>query len=391
MPHFGVLLALVVAASALNAQQGPTARLVKEIVIDDASLPDGFTRVGTVVVGPGGRLYVEQPMDNVVRVFDSAGKYLKAIGTKGQGPGETESLGGIGFVGDTLWTYDWRAGRFAFFSAEGAYQSTLSPPRSVDSTIPSRPVSLAASTPLAGGALYFAGVSYTSRPDQALMPPTARLIGTREGRILDTLAMSDSLGRGSFGFASGSRQTFTVDPFIGGMVDKSPLVSVGGRGTWFAVARRADCATQERYLVARISLKRDTLWRATIECPRVAVPRNFVDSVVAVNRDRAVKMLSITASYAEQQIRPKVGDVKAFTPARALTVGGDGSIWIRPMRPATDSAETWIRADMVAGAPGAFTLPHRAQLKYVADATHVWVMLLDEDDLPSLVRYRLSQ
>jgi hypothetical protein len=391
MHRFRVLLTLVAAASIANAQRGPTARLVKEIVIDNASLPDGFTPVGAVVVGPGGRLYVEQSMDNVVRLFDSAGKYLKAIGAKGQGPGETENLGGIGFVGDTLWTYDWGTRRFAFFSATGTYQSTLIPPRIVDSAVKSHPVSIGATTPLAGGNLYFAGASYASNLDLALMPPIARLIGTRDGRILDTIAMSDSLGRGSFGYASGSRQTFTNDPFFSGMVDKSPLVTVGGRGAWFVVARRADCATQTRYLVARISFKRDTLWRATIECPRVAVPRNFVDSVVAVNRDRAVKMLPITASYAEQQIRPKIGDVKAFTPARALMVGGDGSTWVRPMRAVTDSAETWIRADARASAPEEFTLPPKARLKYIADATHIWVMLLDEDDLPSLVRYRRSQ
>lgn len=164
-------------------------------------------------------------------------------------------------------------------------------------------------------------------------------------------------------------------------------------GTSFVVALRSECARQPRYRVARLSLALDTLWRGTVECPRVAVPAGFIDSVVVVNRNRALSSppgKQITASYAETQIRPKLGVVTAFTPARAMMVGNDGSIWIRPMRAVADSLEYWVRADPKAGSPGDFELPPRARLVYVADASRIWVMQLDADDLPTLTRYRIA-
>jgi hypothetical protein len=99
--------------------------------------------------------------------------------------------------------------------------------------------------------------------------------------------------------------------------------------------------------------------RLTVECPRVPVPSGFVDSVVVVNRNRA-------------------------------TVGGDGSIWIRPMRAIGDSLEYWVRADPKAGTPGDFELPPRARLMSVVDGSRIWVMQMDADDLPSLTRYRIA-
>jgi hypothetical protein len=372
-----------------HAQRGPTTRLVRELAIGDEALPKGFTSIGSVLVGPGGRIYVEQSQDNVIRLFDSTGKYVKDIGGKGSGPGETEFLYGIGFVGDTLWSCDLRAGRFAFFSADGGYQSTLSPPKIIDSAVKRNAISASASTPLSGGYLYYGAVSYASRMGPELMRPVARVVGTRDGRVVDTVAFTDSLGRGSFGYANGSRQTFTSDGAFGSMVDKSPYIAVGGEGAWFAVVLRADCATRPRYTVARVSLRGDTLWRARLECPHVTIPRNFVDSVVAVNRERAIKIVQVTASYAEEQIRPKLGDVKAFTPVRSVQVGNDGSIWIRPLLSVADTVEVWMRADAKSGAPEQFTLPYKSQLKRIVDGTHIWVSQLDENDLPTLVRYRV--
>jgi hypothetical protein len=86
-------VALLVLASAAEAQRAGNARLVREVVINDDAVPDGFTTVGTVVVGPGKRVYVAQPKDNVVHMFDSTGRFVRSIGAKGAGPGETQYLG----------------------------------------------------------------------------------------------------------------------------------------------------------------------------------------------------------------------------------------------------------------------------------------------------------
>jgi hypothetical protein len=388
MKLISAALAVLALASVAEAQRGGTARLVREVVISDDAVPDGFTAVGTVVVGPGKRVYVAQARDNVVRMFDSTGKFVRTVGAKGQGPGETENLGSIGFIGDTLWTHDWRAQRFAFFMFDGTYNSTLAPPGVVDTAIRGRPIRIAASQPLADGSVYYGQVSLPG--PGPLMPPAALRIGTRDGRMGRVVTHTDSLIRGRFRVISGDRQTSTIDPHFGQMVDKSPLVAVGEGGAWFAIVRRDECTATQQITVLRTSIRGDTSWRTRIECPRVSVPRGFVDSIVATHRDRFVKSHQLTAAEAERQIRPAFGDVTSFTPVRAILTGSDQSIWIRPTKALGDSLETWVRANAQPNQPAQFTLPPRAQLKAIIDATHIWVMELDSDDLPTLVRYRLA-
>ena len=384
-----VLVTAVFVASVASAQRGTNARLVREAVIDDKALPDGFTAFGVVAVGPGKRVYVGQPRDNVIRVFDSTGKFVRSIGAKGDGPGETQTLGGHGFIGDTLWTHDWQAQRFAFFQPDGSYMSTLSPQGMIDSSIKGRPIRILASNPLIDGSLYYGMFTFSSRGD--VMPPLANRIVTRDGRAVRVVGHTDSLGRGHFRIVAGDRQVSSSDPFFGQMTATNPIVAVGGGGRWFAVVRRDECATTQRFTVARTSLAGDTLWRTQIDCPKVAVPRGFVDSVVAANRDRMMtRNMPATASEIEQQIRPKFSGISSFTPVLQVEIGADESIWLRPMKSLGDSLQTWVRADAKPNQPAQFTLPPRAQLKAVIDATHVWVQQLNEDDLPSLVRYRLT-
>lgn len=200
MKRAAALLALALLSSFAGAQRGPLTRLIKEITINDESVAGGLTTIGSVVVGPGGSVYVAQPRDNVVLMFDSAGKFARKIGGRGQGPGETEGLSTIGFVGDTLWTYDFRGRRFAFFSPDGAYRSTLNAARIIDSSLKAHPMMIQAAAPLANGNLYYGGASYASHAKPILLPPHPLLIATREARVLDTVAFSDSMGRGSFGY-----------------------------------------------------------------------------------------------------------------------------------------------------------------------------------------------
>lgn len=383
-----VLLGVSLFASDVAAQRG-SARLVREIAITDDAMPKGFTRVGGVLVGPQKQIFVEQPQDNAVQMFDSTGKFVRSIGGKGQGPGETELLNGIGFVGDSLWTFDVRARRFAFFSQDGTYRSTLTVPAIIDTTVRSAGVRVFASTPLANGDLYYGAVSYASQMEGVLLPPVAQVVGTRDGKRVRVVAMTDSLGRGAYGIRSGTRETHTQDPMFGSLVNLSTLVTVGGGGSWFAIARREECGRRPRYTVARTSLSGDTLWKATVECPRVTVPTGFIDSIVAVNRDRVLARMQVPVSYAEAQIRGNLR-MSGFTPARGLQVGHDGSIWVRPFTTPGDSIETWIRADQKTGTPNQFTLPARSQLKVILDADHIWVLQLDDDDVPTLVRYRLQ-
>lgn len=65
-------------------------RLVPELIIDANSLPKDVLFVGLTAVSSDskGNVYVLDFSDNNIKKFISAGKFVKVIGRKGQGPGE---------------------------------------------------------------------------------------------------------------------------------------------------------------------------------------------------------------------------------------------------------------------------------------------------------------
>lgn len=386
---FAALVAVAaVWAPAAHAQGAGAPRLVKELEIADA--PGGLTAIGPVLVSRAGDVYVTQAQDNVVLQFDSTGRFVRKIGRKGQGPGETEHLSNVGFVGDTLWTYDWMTGRFSLFSPSGAFYSAFRPPAIVDSTNAKRRTSTGANDLLANGAVYYASHSFASYIEFDLLGPLTEFVATRDGARIATVAAETNVGRTSFGFAVGNGQAFSGDGALGSMIDVNPRVAVGAGGAWLAVAEQSQCGARPRYMVSRLSPRGDTLWHATVACPNVPVPCGFLDSVVAFDRDKAVKIWKIAPSYAESQVRGKIGEVKEFAVLRELKAGRDGSIWIRPFA-ISPEPQVWVRADARAGAPESFTLPPRTSLKLIVDSSHIWAVVSDADDVQTLVRYRIER
>ena len=79
---------------------------------------------GAVRLGDG-RIVVANAGTSELRVFDSTGKYLYAIGRKGQGPGEFVSLGMVWRLpGDTLVAMDYQLRRFSVFVPSGEFVSS---------------------------------------------------------------------------------------------------------------------------------------------------------------------------------------------------------------------------------------------------------------------------
>jgi hypothetical protein len=83
--------------------------------------PGGFT------VDAKGTVYIEDASDMAIKVFDDAGKFLRPIGRRGQGPGEFTSLGFMFPLPDgRLLVTDELARRTSFFGPEGQFLSSFS-------------------------------------------------------------------------------------------------------------------------------------------------------------------------------------------------------------------------------------------------------------------------
>ncbi len=79
-------------------------------------------RVSGATLLPNKQIAVGLARDAQVRVFDSAGRFVRAIGRKGNGPGEFSQITGVGrFSGDTLLLTDGSRLRVAMVSSVGEF------------------------------------------------------------------------------------------------------------------------------------------------------------------------------------------------------------------------------------------------------------------------------
>ena len=105
--------------------EGREWRLVEELRIGsmDAVGPELFGQLRSIDVDDAGRIYVLEAHAQEVRVFDRDGRHVRSIGRKGGGPGEfaEPALAEIGPHGD-LWVVDPDNNRVSVFDSSGAYR-----------------------------------------------------------------------------------------------------------------------------------------------------------------------------------------------------------------------------------------------------------------------------
>src|SRR5512140_3947795 len=78
-------------------------------------------RVRGIVELPGGGIALANAGSSEVRLYDATGRFLRALGREGEGPGEFTSLRNLVLRGDTLYAYDRVAGLLTRFLLSGAY------------------------------------------------------------------------------------------------------------------------------------------------------------------------------------------------------------------------------------------------------------------------------
>ena len=84
-------------------------RVVEELRIGsaDGEGPASFSRIADIAVDPRGRIYVLEGDAQQIRVFDSAGAFVRAVGRKGHGPDEFDQAIGMRWnPSGRLWVVD---------------------------------------------------------------------------------------------------------------------------------------------------------------------------------------------------------------------------------------------------------------------------------------------
>lgn len=102
-------------------------RLVEDLRIGAAEgrRPDVFGSVPDLTVDDAGRIWVIDGHGAILRVFDSAGRFVRSVGREGEGPGEFRSPRHIVQGPDGhVWVSDFTTGRFLRFDTAGRHVGT---------------------------------------------------------------------------------------------------------------------------------------------------------------------------------------------------------------------------------------------------------------------------
>lgn len=378
-----VLFLLSVAPSQRAAQaQVPLWRVAPEFRAGTGDGPGALSAVSDLTVGRDGNIFVSQPQESVVKVYDARGRYVRSIGREGSGPGEFERPSSLGWRGDTLWVADPPQTRISLFAPSGGFVRAISFSRAAPLTDgrPHIPGFLLADGSVLG---FWQAPLFLVAGSRPLNIPMVRF--TARGEPIALLARRED--RNEFGvMTQGTSRTYFPQPFT-----DSPLTAVAPDGSALVIVRRnaaphgdsAVFSVQRIHYSGRVSLSRNYQYRP-LRLSRDAVARAVDEQAggLAETRIRTPEAAVVRRELRENLYRPRF-----LPPVTRLVLGRDGTIWLRREELNRDMA-WWHVLDARGRIIARAWVPARLSVRY-ADRTGIWGVEYDELDVPALVKYRI--
>jgi hypothetical protein len=342
-----------------------------------------LTRVGSLTVDEGGRIYVSQPLDQAIRVFDTAGHRVGTFGRPGEGPGEFRQITRIGILADTLYVSDATAGRVTFFSLDGSLLGTLPLiPRELGKDwVPLAPRWLADD----GTALALPGfLPALADPNEPYRWLLVRI--DRSGEIVDTAALVVRASEGSIHLRGPFGPLIINQPFASPAL---PVVSADGSRVAIEGGGRPSGDEGGIFELAVLHSTRDTIWSHSFSYEPVPVSPSAVDGTVAAAMERLSREALPDRADAARQIRQGMSVPDHFSPFSGGVFADDGDLWVR-REDVGGEEQGWMVLDS-AGLPIArVTLPAGLEVEVVRSDT-LWGIENDALGVPYVVRYVITR
>ena len=376
------LLVLLAASARAASQQLPTRATAVVFRFGGADAPEhyAFPSAPELVVDDVGFIYAMLPNAGSVLVFDQAGRYVRTIGRKGEGPGEFQLAAAHGLIGDTLWVRNWPTPRISLFRTDGSHIRTTATPYHLGRKF-GGPVGI--SGLLAGGRAYVDPPSPVIGVDERVHLPL--LVGSTDMRNPDTIALRPN-PRGLFVPGVG---TWIFDP-----IPPSPVVAVSSRGTDMVVVSWAD-AEPGAIVVRLFAATGASRWERRLPVESTPLPSSVRDSLIAEGVRKARPQIE-SARRRGERVPGSVEELVArgldlprhYAPARNAVIGIDGTIWIERM--AGLRRESWFVLDQNGSPLFGVRVPDDFTLKE-ASRQWLWGTSLDALDVPYLVKLRVIE
>ena len=357
-----------------------------EIVMRIAPAPDDtslFADFNDFEVDAARRIWIYDYRDRRIFLFDSAGTLVRRIGRKGQGPGEFEQGNGMVALADTGIAFlDSRNARISFFAANGDFRSSFPVPSGFstsDGLISDRSHTL-----------------YLRRP---VTPP-------RQGEILGRMGLVRLGPDGTFSDS-------LLPPDLPVPRDTYIAVSQDGNSRSSTSSSHAPnyfwAWHPDGYFVAGHGGNYEIVLARNDAKPILI--RRTAPSVALDAEERSGEQESITWNMRRTQpswswVGPDIPATKA--PLVGITVARDGNIWARVAVPSERIPSAELAPRQENGPPvnkfrsratyevfapdgtflGRVPMPPRTSMLQ-ADGEYLWAITRDDDDLPSVVRFRI--
>jgi hypothetical protein len=332
-----------------------------------------LTGISDLAVLPDGRILTAHTREAVVRVFDQAGRLIKVIGRRGDGPGEFRSPVRARYVGDRIWVDDLGAQRYKLFDAR-----TYAPVGSV----------VKGAT---GG--YFLGlVSDTMSFHHTVAGDSARIgIFGRTGER--RIAIDLPIRHAGHHFEVTVAEVSPGGLLTGRMVPRrmySPLAVVtrlepapGGREVFVLEASELWNGPPGAFTIRRIETATGRISApVTAALPVRRVTPAEADSLITASAPTVRRPRDARSA---EEYRQKARVPTTYPAFAAFMPSTDGVLWLTEYaRP-----DTRLVVDHTGKPLMRVRLPTGFRVLAVS-RTHVWGYTLDADDLPIISRYRVQ-
>lgn len=379
------ILRLSLGDTAAMAKDQPAWSLVPDLRIGAVEDPRYVLEaVRYLVVGPHGRVYAADPQAGNVLVFDRDGEFVRAIGRRGQGPGEFQTISRIGLVGERLWVADRLKSQITVFSADGDAISTRPLPRelSLGTERPPRAFGMLADESilaLAEAAPFEAGGTVMQ-----VLPLLRYVPGTmRPDTLLSLHRMPTSMV-----FPSQGQYRTAAFP----LPRNNDRWSIAPDGSFVVVVRSVESQTTNAvtgYTVEAVDASGRVVFRRQFNHTAIPVPEDLRDRIHGDFASTLMRMEGGTRFGAVGRARDLLPIPKTRLAIDWIVVGSDGRIWLHRLdRPGVFVALNGQTGEVV----GEASFPNASYPGVgvdSADDQFIWMVERDNLDIPYIVRYRI--
>jgi len=382
----GSLGLLSLLGPSIFGQAVPTWRLEPAYTLGTAASNIEFSYIHDMVADPDGRIWILDRADPFLRSFSTAGTQLTATGRLGDGPGELRQPTLLAQTADGVWIYDARQSRVTIVPRDGGPARTQNPRiRLPPEWSGGRPI---APTPDGEIVAYAIGTSGGVGGGGFKLALVAQPPGDATARVLQIMDQRNASMRLDRTTVNGQRSGGSArQPF-----SNDPLWSVANDGARYVVANRDPAPTLGAGTFT-VTLA-ETTGRVVFNREYRYRPRRLNDATVAEAVQRIQTPPGLPPGLKREtdpsEIQEKLYRPQFIPPLDEVLLAGDGRIWIRRSRLASDTEVLYLIMSDAGDLLGEVSLPPSARV-LDAHGDRVWVSDYSPKDEPVVTMFRIRR